>query len=117
MKEHTHLVAEHDVWVALCLAENGHYINWMNNLPDEVLYVPEEVFDQCAPRFLQLLGDRYYERTGLSPDLLEALTQDLGRTTDEAQDLTVKNAAEYMLAFLINGVQKSKTHYLAFEGP
>ena len=71
MKEYAHLVAEHDIRVALCIVQNGHNVNWRDALPDEVLYVPEEVFDLCAPHFIKEVGDRYYGTMELSGDLLK----------------------------------------------
>jgi hypothetical protein len=116
MKEHTHLVAEHDAPVALCIARQGDDIDWVEHLPAEVIYAPEGVFDICAPTFLEVVGDAYYGTTRLSAELLIALEADL-RRAQASDDITVQAAAKDLLDFLDRGKSLSADHYMAFEGP
>ena len=68
MVEHEQLLKfakdEDDYPVMLYMAKVGMKIDWKENSPDEVLYIPEEVFQSVARSFINKIGlDGYYNKT------------------------------------------------------
>jgi len=67
MIEHEQLLEfakdEDDYPIMLHLAEVGKVIDWKQSSPSEVLYVPEEIFQSVALRFIDKIGlDGYYSK-------------------------------------------------------
>ncbi|MGF1689577.1 hypothetical protein L4C36_23495 [Photobacterium japonica] len=47
---------EDDYPVSLYLAKIGMTVNWKGNVPDEILYIPESIFQSVARGFIEKIG-------------------------------------------------------------
>lgn len=106
---------EDDYPVMLYLSEIGKVIDWKQSSPSEVLYIPEEIFQAVARRFVEKIGlDGYYNKTILDSTLIEYLCGDREPSNySEKYKITL----EVIREFINSGLLKSSSHYLAFEGP
>lgn len=119
MIEHEQLLEfvedEDDYPVMLYLAKIGEVIDWKEKSPDEVLYVPEKMFQSVAGEFIEQIGlGGFYGKTILDDRLIEIL---LHCGEKENCSNAQKVILEVIRNFVNFCVQKSNSHYLAFEGP
>lgn len=119
MIEHDQLIEfakdEDDYPVMLYLAQIGKVIDWKESFPDEVLYVPENIFQAVAREFIDDIGlDGYYNKTILNQRHTHMLCQER-----EQEDLSNEYLVtlETLRKFIGAGQARSKSHYIAFEGP
>lgn len=119
MVEHEQLLKfakdEDDVFVMLYIAEVGISIDWKNNSPDEVLYIPEKIFDSVGRGFIgKIGGEQYYGKTILDNELIELLCGE--RELSEYSEKYLNTLTE-IRKFIDYGLRFKDSHYLAFEGP
>ena len=119
MVEHKQLLKfakdEDDYPVMLYLTKIGLAVDWKENSPDEVIYIPEEVFQSVARSFIDKIGtDGYYNKTILDNSHVELLCGNR-ETNKYSEQYQVTLAA--IRQFIESGLKKSNSHYLAFEGP
>jgi hypothetical protein len=119
MIEHEQLLEfakdEDDYPVMLYVAEIGKVIDWKQNSPSEVLYVPEEIFQAVARSFIDNIGlDGYYNKIILDKSHIEYLCGDR-EPSDYSERYKV--TLEVIREFVNAGLLKTSSHYLAFEGP
>ncbi|ODC03849.1 hypothetical protein BFW38_10130 [Terasakiispira papahanaumokuakeensis] len=119
MVEHEQLLKfakdEDDICVMLYIAKIGLSIDWKKSSPNEILYIPEEIFDSVGRDFIgKIGGEQYYGKTILDDELIELLCgerEPSGYSEDYLNTLTeIRKFIEYGLCF-------KDSHYLAFEGP
>ena len=119
MIEHEQLLefakGDDDYPIILYLAEIGKVIDWTQSSPSDVLYVPEEIFQAVARRFIDKIGlDGYYRKIILDSSHIEYLCGDR-EPSDYSEKYKV--TLEVIREFINTGLLKSSSHYLAFEGP
>lgn len=119
MIEHKQLLEfakdEDDYPVMLYLAEIGKVIDWKQSSPVEVLYVPEEIFQSVARRFTEIIGlEGYYNKVILDGTHIELLC---GEREPSEYTEKYKVTLAVIRDFINLGLQKTSSHYLAFEGP
>ncbi|CAH0535332.1 hypothetical protein VST7929_02931 [Vibrio stylophorae] len=106
---------EDDYPVMLYLAKRGVSINWKDSIPDEVLYIPEELFQVVARGFVEKVGlEGYYGKTILTSTEIDLLCCE--REVGEFPENFIVIFA-IIKHFIDEGCKKVDTHYLAFEGP
>jgi len=106
---------EDDYPVMIYLVKKGVVVDWRGNLPDEVLYIPEDLFESVGRMFIEKVGvDGYYGKTVLNNELIDALCHER-----EARNFSSRfeNALMEIREFVKLGKQKENTHHLVFEGP
>lgn len=119
MVEHEQLLKsakeEDDICVMLYIAKVGVSIDWKNYSPDEVLYIPEEVFDSVGRNFIgKIGGEQYYGKTILDNELIELLC---GERKPSKYSEKYLNTLTEIRKFIDYGLRFKDSHYLAFEGP
>lgn len=119
MVEHEQLLKfaqdEDDCFVMLYLTKVGTVINWKDNSPDEILYIPEEIFQSVGREFIRKIGpEKYYDKTILDNQLLDYLCGERDtRKLSERYCITLSEIRK----FVEYGLSKKGSYYLAFEGP
>jgi len=104
-----------DYPVMLYMAEIGVVIDWKERSPDEVLYIPEGLFESVGREFIEKIGtERYYGKTVLDDEHIEILCGE--REPRNYTDRYI-SVLEEIRNFIDSGLSKNKSHYLAFEGP
>lgn len=119
MIEHEQLLKfakdEDDYPVMFYVAEVGTVIDWKEASPDEVLYIPEELFESVGRSFIEKIGSEgYYGKTFLDDELIEILC---GEREPSEYSERYESALYEIRKFVESGLRKKKSHYLAFEGP
>ena len=106
---------EDDYPVMLYLAKVGTVINWKDNSPDEILYIPEGIFQSVAREFIRKIGpDKYYDKTILGDEFLGNLCGERENSNLSERDCTTLSEIR---KFVEHGLSNSGSHYIAFEGP
>ena len=106
--------SEDDVHVAFCICKNGAYIDWKDVLPDEVLYVPETIFEKIAPEFMRQLGRDYYGTNGISGELETILNAEMAVISESR---ALQQSKVVINQFMRKAKSVNASHYLVFEGP
>lgn len=119
MIEHKQLLEliqdEDDYPVMLYLAEIGTKIDWREIFPEELLYIPESLFELVGRKFIDLIGlDGYYGKTILDNQLIEILCCQREKSIYSSRYLVT---LETIRNFINLGLQKHDSHLLVFEGP
>jgi len=118
MIEHEQLMKyatdEDDYPVWFCLCQNDVQIDWKENNPDEILSVPEKLFNNLGKLFIDEIGLKYYDTVIISNDL-EALLLKSFIVADNTERNLV--AAREITKFIEKAKSFKETHYLTFEGP
>lgn len=119
MIEHEQLLefakGDDDYPVMLYMAKIGIIIDWKESSPDEVLYIPEELFESVGRSFIEKIGSEgYYGKTILDDELIEILCGEREPRDFSNQYIT---ALKEIRNFVESGLRNKNSHYLAFEGP
>ena len=119
MVEHEQLLKfakdEDDICVMLYIAKVGVSIDWKNYSPDEVLYIPEQIFESVGRGFIRKIGgEQYYGKTILDNVLIELLCSECEPSKHSEKYL---NVLTEIRKFIDHGLRFRDSHYLAFEGP
>lgn len=105
---------EDDCLVSFNLCKNNVEIDWKENLPDEILYVPENLFNNLCALFVTKLGLDYYDSVVITSELEETLQKSF--ITAENSETNIVAARE-IIQFIDKAKNLNETHYLTFEGP
>jgi len=104
-----------DVPVSISAVRHGVVIDWKNTEPDEILYIPEELFINLASDFYKsLTAEEYYDGIVLSEELETKLLASISKSVRTDKDSFVFKEVSKFLAE-IN--EMKNTHYALFEGP
>lgn len=119
MIEHKQLLKfakdDDDYPVMFYLAKVGTAIDWKETSPDEILYIPEDLFGSVGRAFIDKIGSEgYYGKTLLDGELVEVLC---GEREPREYSERYMSALLEIRQFVESGLKKVKSHYLAFEGP
>lgn len=110
LKEH-----EDDVPVSFSIVPNGKEIDWRDNIPDEILYIPEEAFNRLAKEFGQTITpEEYYGQKVLDEKLETILLASLSKNTSSDSDA---NIYQTIYKFLNYAHSKKESHFVLYEGP
>lgn len=118
MIEHEQLMGsakdEDDGPVYLCLYKNGQRIDWKESSPEEVLYIPETIFEAVARNFVDVIGQDYYGTVGISKEYAVIIQGGFSRASPEILSFEM---VQFVNNFIERSMEWSQTHYLAFQGP
>lgn len=119
MVEHEQLLKfaedQDDYCVMIYLAKVGVCIDWKNNSPDEILYIPKRLFDSVGRNFINKIGgEQYYGKTILDSELIDLLC---GEREPYSYSEKYLVTLEEIRKFIDHGLRFKESLYLAFEGP
>ena len=119
MIEHEQLLKfsedKNDYPVILYWAKIGTLIDWKENSPEEVLYIPEKIFQSIGRAFIKKIGSvGYYDKTILNEELVALLCGQ--RESSEYSEKYILTFTE-IRRFVKLDFSKNPIYYLAFEGP
>ena len=105
---------EDDCLVSFNLCKNNVEIDWKEHSPDEILYVPENLFNNLCAAFVKKVGLEYYDTVEITNELEEILHRSfISAGNNEANIVSAREISQF--------IEKAKclkeTHYLTFEGP
>lgn len=103
-----------DCLVSFNLCKNNIEIDWKEKTPDEILYVPENLFNNLCKAFVKEIGLKYYETVEITSELEDILHSSF--ITAENNEANIVSARE-IIQFIEKAKPLRETHYLTFEGP